>query len=293
MCNQEIKDDFFIRYDQIDNKIYLTHCCRIESKAYSLEELEERGLQSLIEEASTLEQVIRPGSEKLCKKTCKYDLQPKSIFIQAIGLCNFHCFHCSSGHGDIKCTLLTKNPLKNKKVFFNLIEHIKKLNYDTSIIVDGSGEIFIYYNTLLDTLKSLKNTNIKQITFETNASLLDEEKINTLKKLSQETNVEYLFRVSIDGISKETHEKVRPTANYEQLIKVFKILSETFTTTINFTIKRPNVMDTPKVDEYFKNLFPKANLFIEYDFFDSDFLKEQLNDEEGKYSCLFIPRLQD
>ena len=52
-------------------------------------------------------------------------------------------------------------------------------------------------------------------------------------------------------------------------------------------------MDTPKVDEYFKNLFPKANLFIEYDFFDSDFLKEQLNDEEGKYSCLFIPRLQD
>ena len=59
---------FFIRYDQIDDKIYLTHCCRIESKAYSLKELEERGLQSLIEETSSLEQVVRSGSEKLCKK---------------------------------------------------------------------------------------------------------------------------------------------------------------------------------------------------------------------------------
>ncbi len=291
MCDIELKEDFFIRYDQIDDKFYLTHCCRIESRAYSLEELEERGLQSLIEESSTLEQVIRPGSEKLCKKTCKYDLHPQMIYIQAIGVCNFHCFHCSSGHGDIKCTLSTRNPSRNKKMFFLLIENIKKLGYDTSIVIDGSGEVFIYYNTLIDTLKNLKDTNIKQVIFETNASLLNDERIATLKQLSQETNIKYVFRISIDGISKETHEKVRPTANYEQLINTVKNVSENFETNINFTIKRPNVMDTPKADEHFKKLFPKANLFIEYDFFDSDFLKKQLNDEEGKYSCLFIPRL--
>lgn len=66
--------------------------------------------------------------------------------------------------------------------FFEIIEYIKKLEYETSIIINGLGDIFSYYPDLIEYLKTLKNSNLKQVTFETNTSLLNGTKILELKK---------------------------------------------------------------------------------------------------------------
>lgn len=291
MCQDDIKEDFFIRYEDSTEEIFATHCCRVESTIFKLNDLEEKGLQYIIEETSKAPKVYRPGCEEMCGNTCTFDLQPKFIFIQALGLCNFKCYNCSSGHGNLKVAPRTKRPSKNREVFSQLVDAISKLSYDTTIVVDGSGEIFIHYLYLINKIfPKLENTSIKQIDFETNASCLTKERIDKLYEISKKTKIEYQFRVSVDGITEETFNAVRPVGNFNHTLEMVDYLSKYFTTSINFTIKQPNVQDVPYIDEFFKEKFPNVNIFVEYDYFDSENLKKQLNDPEGKYSCIHIIR---
>lgn len=283
MCEIEKLNNFFIDYDDATNSLRTTCCCKLARQQFSISVLKEKGLQFIIDQTYNNGKIAEPGYEGTCNLSCELSKQPSEIYVHAIHKCNFDCYNCSSGHA-YNLNKYSHNLDKCKSVFFEIIEYIKKLEYETSIIIDGSGDIFSYYPDLIEYLKTLKNSNLKQVIFETNTSLLNGAKILELKKISQETNVKYVFKVSIDGITKETHETVRPKSSFKRTLIMTQIISENFDTVINFTIKQPNVYDTLTCKSFFNTLFPNAKVFIEYDFFNTKNLSEKLNDPELFFS---------
>lgn len=289
MCEIEKLNNFFIDYDDTTDSIITTYCCKLARQQFSINVLKEKGLQFIIDQTYNNGKITELGYEGTCNLSCRLSNQPSEIYIHAIHKCNFDCYNCSSGHAYNLINKNSHNLDKCKSVFFEIIEYIKKLEYKTSIIIDGSGDIFSYYSELTEYLKTLKNSNLKQVIFETNTSLLNGSKILELKKISQETNVKYIFKVSIDGITKETHEAVRPKSSFKRTLIMTQAISENFETVINFTIKRPNVYDTLTCKSFFNTLFPNAKVFIEYDFFDTKNLSEKLNDSDLFFSGKIYP----
>ena len=288
MCEIEKLNNFFIDYDDVTDSLRTTCCCKLTRQQFNINVLKEKGLQFIIDQTYNNGKIAEPGYEGTCNLSCELSKQPSEIYVHAIHKCNFDCYNCSSGHA-YNLSKYSHNLDKCKSAFFEIIEYIKKLEYETSIIIDGSGDIFSYYSDLIEYLKTLKNSNLKQVIFETNTSLLNGAKILELKKISQETNVKYVFKVSIDGITKETHEAVRPKSSFKRTLIMTQIISENFDTVINFTIKQPNVYDTLTCKSFFNTLFPNAKVFIEYDFFDTKNLSEKLNDPELFFSGKIYP----
>ena len=258
MCEIEKLNTFFIDYDDTIDSLRTTYCCKLARQQFSISVLKEKGLQFIIDQTYNNGKITESGYEGACNLSCELSKQPSEIYVRAIH--------------------------KRKSIFFEIIEYIKKLEYETSIIIDGSDDIFSYYPDLIEYLKTLKNSNLKQVTFETNTSLLNGTKILELKKISQETNVKYVFKISIDGITKEIYEAINPRSSFKRTLIMTQIINENFDTIINFTIKQSNVYDTLTCKSFFNTLFPNAKVFIDYDFFDIKNLSEKLNDPELFFS---------
>lgn len=258
MCEIEKLNTFFIDYDDTIDSLRTTYCRKLARQQFSISVLKEKGLQFIIDQTYNNGKITESGYEGACNLSCELSKQPSEIYVHAIHKC--------------------------KSIFFEIIEYIKKLEYETSIIIDGSDDIFSYYPDLIEYLKTLKNSSLKQVTFETNTSLLNGTKILELKKISQETNVKYVFKVSIDGITKETYEAINPKSSFKRTLIMTQIINENFDTIINFTIKQSNVYDTLTCKSFFNTLFPNAKVFIDYDFFDIKNLSEKLNDPELFFS---------
>ena len=115
--------------------------------------------------------------------------------------CNLNCIHC--GYGFANKTQRDELPVE---YFVNALKDAKDLGA-TSVNVTG-GEIFIRKDCfeLLDAAYSLGyNINI-----ETNGVLLKSEDIEKLKGYGNRLRVAF----SVDGIDKETHEKIRGNHEY-------------------------------------------------------------------------------
>lgn len=263
MCEIEKLNTFFIDYDDTTDSIRTTCCCKLARQQFNINVLKEKGLQFIIDQTYNNDKIAEPGYEGTCNFSCELSKQPSEIYV-----CAIH---------------------KYKSIFFEIIEYIKKLEYETSIIINGSGDIFSYYPDLIEYLKTLKNSNLKQVTFETNTSLLNGTKILELKKISQETNVKYVFKISIDGITKETYEAIESKSSFKRTLIMTRIINENFDTIINFTIKQSNVYDTLTYKSFFNTLFPNAKVSIDYDFLDIKNLSEKLNDQELFFSGKIYP----
>lgn len=179
--------------------------------------------------------------------------------------CNFNCYHCF--------TKTHKINSKNIKDTFKVLEKLKNNNLET-LCLDGSGEIFLLFDKLLSFLASLSIRDFKQIVFITNASLLNKSRLEKLCALSKKTGVNYLFNLSIDGITKETYEATRIGGNFEKTIENLLLTQRYFPVLITFTLKPTNIKDKDGIIPFFKSLgIGEESILIGRDLFTPDYVQ--------------------
>ena len=135
----------------------------------------------------------------------------------------------------------------------------------------------IHCKELIQTLTLLQNKNVF---FETSNLTLNKTKCRILKNIVRNTKSNYYFLILLDDIFNENIELYKDILN----------IAENFEVVIKFIINRSNVSKIKSVPSFFKEKIPLANILLEYNKNDFDFLKEILNDQEEKLSFLFIPK---
>jgi MoaA/NifB/PqqE/SkfB family radical SAM enzyme len=277
VCNS----DLFIFYD--NEHILITNSnSYLKSKSLKVEDFLKYDLNDI---TSFLES--QDNFKKVCpeNKECVYNNIDR-VYIGIIQTCNLHCYHCCAKFDNWSNDLpyyitLPHNREDNaprKELFFKILDKFK--NQNLTICFDGSGEIFLYYHDIVNWLKTLNENN--KIQFLTNGTLLNEERIQKLKFISDETKVEYEFYLSVDGATKETFEFLRRGASFKETIKIIKLLQKyKFSVHIQATIKKYNIQEAYKMKSLFKRLRVTSYGFG-YDWFEpslADFVSNGLNNE--------------
>lgn len=242
--------------------VNIQSCCFLKGKTISFDEFMKTSF-------STLNSYRHNNKDKIsCKFKCNLK-KVTNLYLCFFRCCNIRCYNCCVGDfNNIKDATSIM-----KKVFNKVLT--EKNNYKR-LYLDGSGEIFLIYDVLIDFLKKLSKDYCEEIIFASNATLLDEAKLKELKEISSITNIKYSFDISLDGITKETYENTRQGATFEKVLSNIKNISKLFEFDISFTAKKTNAKDNPyKVLDFFKELNPRA-AFIRYDIFDDDIKKEYL-----------------
>ena len=103
-------------------------------------------------------------------ESIKYDDIAKEAKISRA--CNFNCYHCFNKEH--------KDNSQDKEIYFYLLHEVKG-HHLNALILGHQGEVFVYYDEILNYLKTLTVTDFKQIIFQTNLSLLSESRIKELK----------------------------------------------------------------------------------------------------------------
>lgn len=212
---------------------------------------------------TNIEDFSKVKSSPLCSVKCKY-LSDKieNVVVGISKKCNLNCYHCFNNdhHNDT---------LSEKKIYFLALEKVKghKLN---SLLLGSQGEVFSYYEEILKYLKSLTTNDFKIVILQTNATLLDEEKIQELANISKQTGVKYQFFVSMSGITKTTYEETQRGANFEKTLNNIILLLSYFDSKdirITYVIKRPNITDAPNIKKFFNNI-GISQIDITFDLYD-------------------------
>lgn len=147
---------------------------------------------------------------ELAKRIFMKDLEecfyyPKYLTIETCNNCNARCVMCPKGQKGTNSLQLMEDTLFNK-----IVEEVKPYtNWIEMICLNSDGE------PLLDQqigprIKKLKDSGIKHVNISTNAQLLTETKIRELLDSGLDD-----IRVSLDGYTKQTFEKIRKGLNYD------------------------------------------------------------------------------
>lgn len=244
--------------------VNIQSCCFLKGKTISFDEFIKTPFNTLSNYRYNNEGEID------CKFNCNLK-KVTNLYLCFFRCCNIHCYNCCAG----KFNNIKDATSIMEKVFNKVL--LEKNNYKR-LYLDGSGEIFLIYDVLVDFLKKLSKDYCEEIIFASNATLLDEIKLKELKEISSKTNIKYSFDISLDGITKETYENTRRGATFEKVLNNIKNVSKLFEFDISFTAKKTNVSDNPyEVLDFFKELKPRA-AFIRYDIFDDNIKKKYLEE---------------
>lgn len=246
------------------HQVLLQRCCASSGVFISVDEF----LSSSINDLGKVPGDVHVLEERKngCSNTCHFLPDIKKVCINAINVCNIKCYHCSV-HCDEKGL---KEISFRKKSFFKIINIIKNANLE-SLAFDGTGEIFLFYKDLISFLRTLTPKDTKDIRFMTNGTLLNENRLYELYQISKDTGVNYRFGLSVDGVTKETYEKIRVGAKFEHTLKVIQLIQDIFKNPpeIIFTIKKYNIEEVSLVKSFFNNLGCNHIEFL-YDIFDPE-----------------------
>ena len=264
-CHRKI---YSIQVDFTINKVELTKCCYLHGNKISIEEF--KALDNIIIPPNELPS--SPYHIENCLLNCDFeDNQYKTIDICCSSLCNAKCYHC--------CAADHSHPdPREKDLLYNFIlPKVKGFGYGT-LQLDGKGEVFLNYKEITSFLKTLSfEKDFKTVRFLTNGSTLSKERLLELKSISETTGINYIFAISVDGISKETFEAVRCGLSFENVMVNLQNTIEIFgnnNVDITFTIKEPNKEDTPYVKDFLVNNY---NILPERIAMQSDFLDKNMN----------------
>lgn len=225
-----------------NNLVSISKCCFLKNKILlDKKTILNANLLDLVNSQS-----IEKLDERLCLETCTKLEKIDTISLCGIRNCNLNCYHCYwENH---------KDSLEIKQFYFNFLTYLSKGHYE-SLVLDGSGEIFTYWDDLLIFLKSITSNNFKEICFITNANLLNSNRINELYNISKNTNVKYFFNVSIDGITKEIYEDIRLGGNFEKLIENINLIIQYFPIKFTFTLKKQNYKEAFQLKDFLEKTF--------------------------------------
>lgn len=204
--------------------VNIQSCCFLKGKTISFDEFMKTSF-------STLNSYRHNNKDEIsCKFKCNLK-KVTNLYLCFFRCCNIRCYNCCVGDfNNIKDATSIM-----KKVFNKVLT--EKNNYKR-LYLDGSGEIFLIYDVLIDFLKKLSKDYCEEIIFASNATLLDEAKLKELKEISSITNIKYSFDISLDGITKETYENTRQGATFEKVLSNIKNISKLFEFDISFTAKK-------------------------------------------------------
>lgn len=160
--------------------------------------------------------------------------------IEITNFCNLNCIHCYVGDCD--------NPIfmEMEKIKY-LIEQL--ILYKAEFIVISGGEPFSHPNILeLIHLMGSVYSDIKFI-IASNGTLLNDELIDVIKGYN---NIE--IQISLDGITKETHETQHGGGDFEYVTNVIKKLSALSRDRkiVRMTISRINYKECDRIADFAK-----------------------------------------
>ena len=253
MCKEQY-DLQILYYDHDFSKekfsIQMCRCCFLKPQVIlSLDEYNKIDPINFIESHDNSIKEFAPEWEGHCDLSCDLNSRVKTVLLGLSYACNLKCYHCfHNTHKDL--------PLL-KETYLNTLYKLKGHNLE-EISPSTSGEEFIYYNEVRDWLKTLTPKDVKKIKHQTNLTLLNRERILELKQISDETEVNYFFMPSVDGITKETYEATRIGGKFEVVMQNLKDLVDIFgpqNVKPSFTIKEPNLPDVCNIVSFFKNNF--------------------------------------
>ena len=146
-------------------------------------------------------------------ENCEYF--PKYIHIETVDGCNSKCLMCPRSLDNKK-----KFEYMDDQTFNKIVSELSLFSYCIEmIILSGNCEPLLDVK-LAERVKKLKSAGMKRVQFSTNASLLTEARIMELV----DSGIDDL-RVSLDGFTKETYEKIRRGLNYDIVKKnVLKLI---------------------------------------------------------------------
>lgn len=204
---------------------------------------------------------------------CHGDCSQVSDYIDTVQVailrnCNLNCYNYIAGTNHHLDTALMREI--NEFCLKNLKGHHLKLLKFTNV-----GEILVYYNDLIKYLMTIDKNDFENIEILTNGNLLNDERLLTLKNISNLTNVNYIFRYSIDAISESTYKKIRIGGDFNKVLHNMEKTIELFGINnlfIFFTIKEPNREEAPLFHQFYKEKFKISDkhLYLNYDLTSQD-----------------------
>jgi pyrroloquinoline quinone biosynthesis protein E len=147
-----------------------------------------------------------------------------AVYLELTKNCNFRCVHC---YAKSPYSLVDTNKIKFDR-YIHLIDKLDKMG-TTSLCFTG-GEPFL--SKYLTEILSYVDSKNMEVGFLTNGSLIDNEKIEFLKKINPK-----FVAVSFDSHKKEIFEKIRGKNNYTKVLRnIERLLSTGINTHINCII---------------------------------------------------------
>jgi len=146
------------------------------------------------------------------------EIQIKNFSWSFTNKCNLRCLHCIIDSGEEKNKELTTQEAKN------VINQLYELN--CGCIHFTGGECLTKPN-FLEIAQYCKDKGLKA-TLVTNATLVNENNIDIIKNIFNDV------RVSLNGSSEESHDKIRGNGNFAKTIKAIKLLNRAHISIIFF-----------------------------------------------------------
>jgi len=168
-------------------------------------------------------------------------LAPKYVQIESSTKCNMKCQTCIRTPGE--------NFDMSFDFFKSIIDQLRSSRFGTEQIdLTGVGEPLLCKN-LISMVKYAKKAGFK-VGFTSNFTLMDEEKARELIQ----AKADYIY-ISIDSARKETFEKLRVGANFEDVISKVKLFVETrkemntpkLTLKLTVTLSGRNMKEIPEL----------------------------------------------
>lgn len=260
VCPKDKTYSLEIRFDD-DGMISLSRCCFLYAFAHlSLEAYSK--IEDIIDYAEN-STINYAKSSNICIAECHLEKKIKQVDVGISHACNMNCYNCFFNEH--------KDTPEMKKAYFDTLYKIKGHQLDT-IMMNNGGEVFVYYDEIIEYLKSLTLDDTRQVTFITNLVLLNEDRLKELKQISDATGINYFFLPSVDGITKETYEATRIGGKFAKITENLRLLCDIFTpknAVVLFTIKKPNISDAKQVEDYFKINFGLKSS-ISFDVYDKE-----------------------
>ncbi len=133
---------------------------------------------------------------------------PLNIAIEPTNYCNFNCIMCAHDK------LTRKKGVMDIRLYKKIIDEIAEVNPDSRIYLDFCGEPLLLQYKLYYMIDYAKKAGIKNINFNTNASMLSEE----IAEMILDSGVSYVS-VDCDGFTKEVYESVRRGGKRDKFYK--------------------------------------------------------------------------
>jgi hypothetical protein len=275
ICSYLNSGELHIEISNFTRKIIAHPCCyswlnsnKVEKYSFSINETINKIEQSSVADVlndffkNSLNSFFEDGyclSKKVCQANIietNDNIKIKKLTISTSSACNLKCKMCRS---EIKT--LNDDELKITKILF---EGIKGMGLNT-ISTTYLGEPFMI-PFMKEWLLSLNKNDTENVVILTNGTLLTEKDIYTLYSEMNKNGVKLLFQISIDGICKETYEKIRVGADFEHIIKIAKYMNSLgILININYVLQNSNLHELPYIKKYFINQqLPEPNLLINH-----------------------------